>query len=465
MILRWVPVAGLLGLVAGSQPLRGQESQSLELAAARFYRAGPGQTVVDLFCRVPFGLLDPLTRGAGGRAIYRVSVSVRDSAGLELVGQTWNDVAPAALLQEARASAVQHVAFAVRPGRYQVEVQVKDSATGRVGRARMEVAAFAESAPPRASDLVLANSIRRAADANDTVSRPGEIRKGGLFLQAAGRPVLTPQAADLGYYWELYPARAETASVVFKVQTADGRQLVATQPQRLPLDPQGGVSRGMVPLVGLPPGVYQLEATATLGDSAVVRRAEFRMAGFETEAAVAAAARTQRTEGFEGMTDAELDELYAPLVYIMQSDEQGIYPTLSSEGKRNFLRQFWAKRDPTPGTAGNEEQSRFYRAIAEANRRFREGGAGAIPGWRTDRGRVFIRYGPPDEVLSRPQPMGTQPYEVWKYTQVRSRKFVFMDFTAFGNFSLIWTDERREPSRPNWQELLGREAVEEVARF
>ena len=120
---------------------------------------------------------------------------------------------------------------------------------------------------------------------------------------------------------------------------------------------------------------------------------------------------------------------------------------------------------PTVAALISAEEERFYGGIAEANRRFREGGAAEIPGWRTDRGRIFIRYGPPDETLSRPQSGSAAPYEVWKYTKTRVRKFVFYDVTRFGNYALIWTNERREPSRPNWQELLGPEAAEDVGRF
>jgi hypothetical protein len=103
--------------------------------------------------------------------------------------------------------------------------------------------------------------------------------------------------------------------------------------------------------------------------------------------------------------------------------------------------------------------------VAEANRRFREGGAAAIPGWRTDRGRVYLRNGAPDEVLSRPQAGSTSPYEVWKYTRGRARKYVFFDETRFGHYVLIWTGDRREPSRPNWRDLLGPEATTDVERF
>src|SRR5207302_6089931 len=122
-----------------------------------------------------------------------------------------------------------------------------------------------------------------------------------------------------------------------------------------------------------------------------------------------------------------------PLVYLMTTNEQGVFSALSVEGKRTWLRQFWARRDPTPGTARNEQQEDFYRRIAEANRRYREGGSSAVPGWRTDRGRIFIKYGPADEMLERRQAGSTQPYEVWKYTRGRPLKYVFMDVTRFGN--------------------------------
>jgi len=195
----------------------------------------------------------------------------------------------------------------------------------------------------------------------------------------------------------------------------------------------------------------------------VVRAAAFRMAGFETEAAIADATPAQ--DVFGGMAEARLDTLYLPLVYLMTGEEQGSYPSLTLEGKRRWLRLFWAKRDPTAGTPRNEAQEDFYARIAEANRRFREGGSAQIPGWRTDRGRIFIKYGPPDEVLSRPQAGNTRPYEVWKFSRGRALKYVFLDQTLFGNYALIWTDDRREASRPNWQELLGPEAVIEVERF
>jgi GWxTD domain-containing protein len=238
--------------------------------------------------------------------------------------------------------------------------------------------------------------------------------------------------------------------------TDDGRSVVATRPESVLVAPAQAVTSG-VDLAGLPPGGYRLELTVKLGDSAVTRSAPFRMGGFDTEAALARVAGQRVTDVFATKTEAQLDTLYRPLVYIMESGERGIYEGLSVEGKRNYLRAFWQRRDPTPGTPGNEAQDDFYGLVAYATRAYREGGAAEVPGWRTDRGRIFLRYGA--------QASGTQPYEVWKYTHGRLRKFVFYDTTGLGHYELIYTDEQREPSRSDWQELLGREAVEDVTRF
>lgn len=170
-------------------------------------------------------------------------------------------------------------------------------------------------------------------------------------------------------------------------------------------------------------------------------------------------------DSFATVSEAKLDSLYGPLIHLMRADERGRYGRLGVEAKRSYLRQFWRRRDPTPETPGNEAMVNFYRRVATANRLFREGGAAEIPGWRTDRGRIYLRYGAPDTVLRRPHPSSTNPYEVWRYERRRQLKFVFCDLTRFGNYSLIWTDDRSEISRPDWRLLLGPEAVEDVVRF
>jgi GWxTD domain-containing protein len=100
------------------------------------------------------------------------------------------------------------------------------------------------------------------------------------------------------------------------------------------------------------------------------------------------------------------------VVYVITLAERKAYQELTTDDERaHFVQQFWERRDPTPGTARNEFRDEHYRRIAYANQRFP---GTNMPGWRTDRGRTYIMFGPPDEIESHPagEPF---PYEVWRY--------------------------------------------------
>ena len=456
--LGWALALAVLPLLAAGDTA--QTDGDVDLTAVRFYRGG-GMTLVDAFCRVPFSLLQSLSEGAEGGGVYTVAVTVRDSTGLVLREDRWSRPVPVAALRVEGASSVEHFRFGAQPGVYSIEVAVIDSASGRVMRRSREIRAFAEA--PLASDLLLSPALRRGAP-GDTVAGPGEIRKGALFLTAATRPVLTPSQASLYYYLELYPEEAGTATLIARVLGADGRELIAAQPLEVEVPEAGGVASSGLNLTGLPPGDYRLELVVRVPVGEVRREAEFVMASFDTDAALAQGAAEQPSR-FTYSTEAQLDSASGPLLYIMEAAERGVYGDLSVEGKRNYLERFWARRDPTPGTAANEAADDFYARVAEADRRFREGGAAATPGWRTDRGRILLRYGEPALILREPVPRGQRPWEVWRYATGRGLKYVFVDETGIGNWALVYTDNRREPSRASWQSLFHEGDLERIQNF
>ena len=99
----------------------------------------------------------------------------------------------------------------------------------------------------------------------------------------------------------------------------------------------------------------------------------------------------------------ELDQVsqdfYETARLIFTSHERDIFLHLpDQESREEFIKDFWAKRDPEPGTDENEFKEEFFRRIDYCNRRFREG----IPGWKTARGRIYIYLGPPDRIDQRP---------------------------------------------------------------
>ena len=90
--------------------------------------------------------------------------------------------------------------------------------------------------------------------------------------------------------------------------------------------------------------------------------------------------------------------------YIIVDDERAVFGKLNTDDERDaFIEQFWRRRDTDPATAINEFREEHYRRIAYANDRFRSG----IEGWATDRGRIYITFGPP--TISTTIPADTTP--------------------------------------------------------
>jgi len=111
--------------------------------------------------------------------------------------------------------------------------------------------------------------------------------------------------------------------------------------------------------------------------------------------------------------------------WIITDEELSAFKKLTTNAERDtFIEGFWQRRDPTPDTAENEYKEEHYRRIAYANEHY----AAGMPGWRTDRGRIYIMFGPPTSIDSHPMggpyqrsaeegggQTSTFPFEVWRY--------------------------------------------------
>ncbi|RMG48617.1 MAG: GWxTD domain-containing protein [Acidobacteria bacterium] len=88
-----------------------------------------------------------------------------------------------------------------------------------------------------------------------------------------------------------------------------------------------------------------------------------------------------------------------PVRYLMTRTETRLFKRLQTDAERlQFIRRFWERRDPDPRTPQNEARIAFWQRVVEANRRF---GDTPLPGWKTDRGKIFILLGPPDQIERR----------------------------------------------------------------
>ena len=120
----------------------------------------------------------------------------------------------------------------------------------------------------------------------------------------------------------------------------------------------------------------------------------------------------------------------------LQGDIDKLKELETYEDRLKGFNDFWAARDPSPGTPENEIKKEFYWRIRFANSNF---SYLRRAGWKTDRGRVFVIYGDPDQVDDYPFVIDRKPYQEWHYyREARYRKFVFVDENGDGDFRLVY---------------------------
>jgi len=150
-----------------------------------------------------------------------------------------------------------------------------------------------------------------------------------------------------------------------------------------------------------------------------------------------------------------LDEEVA---WIISDEERTAFKRLQTDDERaEFIEQFWLRRDPTPDTEENEFREEHYRRIAWANDRFASG----IPGWKTDRGMIYIKFGAPDENDSHPSPGpgvrdieeggGTTTffaYERWRYRYLegvgQDITIEFVDKSMTNEYRIAWDPSEKD---------------------
>jgi GWxTD domain-containing protein len=144
--------------------------------------------------------------------------------------------------------------------------------------------------------------------------------------------------------------------------------------------------------------------------------------------------------------------------YIITDEERQAFKRLATDEEREqFIEQFWLRRDPTPDTVENEYKEEHYRRIAYANDHYASG----IPGWKSDRGRIYIMYGPADEIESHPSggsyerpaeegggETSTYPFEQWRYRYLEGIGtniiIEFVDTTMSGEYHMTMDPSEKD---------------------
>jgi len=401
-IARPLEVYQQLGLLAGSP--------EFPVVASFATLAGPSDSTYVLFgLSLPNSALRFQREGQGFVGEYAVALTfTRDSVPIRRLERREAVRIPSfAETGRTEESVIFQDLVALPPGTYVVAVEARDALGSRGFRAQdtLEVPAYGAAGRRLASPIF----VYRAGGRPDQAARPQLIanpRHTIPYGTDAPRLYLEAYGVEPGF-----PARVRIVddagtevwqtAVEFRDGTAELRHALVE-----------------VPAAPLPLGRFWVEL---LADTTVIERAPLVV-----------------TISDQWMV-ANFDEVLEFLTYIASDEELDSLRQASGAERRQAWERFWQRRDPVPATPMNEYREEFFERVRIASDQFAEPGR---PGWRTDRGEVFIVLGTPDQVLDRnlrrtAAPGGPSAI-VWIYerTPTGRLELVFEDRTGFGRYEL-----------------------------
>jgi len=156
---------------------------------------------------------------------------------------------------------------------------------------------------------------------------------------------------------------------------------------------------------------------------------------------------------FLSYSDSEIIDEFKKAKYIATSDDIDAFKKLNTpEARREFLANFWKEVEARYRGRGDITRAFYMDRVNRASQKF---SLGSQDGWKTDRGRIYVLYGEPDEIQRFPSSESGKPYEIWYYNQIEGGVyFVFVDRTGFGNYELVHSTKRGEVWDADWERNL-----------
>jgi GWxTD domain-containing protein len=379
------------------------------------------------------------TDSIAARQAIRIPFSVTDTAMLA-ESRTYNDV----------------FGFFLKPDLYRVYVVLKDSRAPE----RMDSVSFPidlkliDQSSASLSDAELCTSIIPVEkdSTNRFYKNTMEVKPNPSKLYGAHQPVLF-------YYLESYnllKSKSAQYQTRAAVKNAVGKEVMATVKTK-PRTYDSNVEAGMLKIAALRTGAYTFSFTvsdSTDNTGATTQKKFFVYnPSLPPDTLIAQTGSDVLSSEYATMTEAELDQEFDQAKYIAIKGEIDHFKSLKGEdAKRKALLDFWNRRDEDKSTPVNETKQEHLKRVEYANSQYR---SGKKDGWKTDRGRVYITYGPPDEVERHVNEIDSKPYEIWYYHSIQGGvEFIFGDRTGFSDYVLLHSTHRNELHDEDWMRQL-----------
>jgi GWxTD domain-containing protein len=389
----------------------------------------------------------------GYEAQYRIAVELHSPDTL-LSSTSWEMVDRALQLEDItpRQKLPDVVVFNLAPGRYTVKGIVTDLNRNTMHESELELdlAAYNED-QLSLSDIEFAMKLQKGDEGS-------KFYKNGFLVIPNPERMYGTSMPMLYYYSEIY--NLVTGQGEYRVERLllnDAREVINVLPQKTKKKAGSSVVEiDGFSVASLFSGTYYLQLVARDMDSNAADTAEAKFFVYREEdfsgSASAAGAVGQSTLAAEinSYSEEELQQAVEEIKYFTTDAEWSIIGGLNTEGKKQYLIRFYEQRDPDPTTPVNEFQRIIVERKEYANKKF---GIWDKPGWRTNRGRVYMLYGSPDDIEYHTHDPSTRAYQIWYYDSIEGGvQFVFVDRNNFGDYWLVHSNKQGELYRPNWFE-------------
>lgn len=304
------------------------------------------------------------------------------------------------------------------------------------------------------SDVQLSSSIipMERDSTNRFYKNSYEVKPNPTRLYGAHQPVLF-------YYLEAYNLKSKSSDTYLTkavVTNAVGKEVVNHEKTKRRIN-NSNVEVGMIKVNSLRTGTYTFTYSVidTTDNSSVSSSERFNVfnPSLPMDTLVSPSAMNIDATEYATMSESEIDKEVEQIKYISTKSESDHFKQLKGiDPKRRALYEFWAKRDEDIVTPQNERKIEHAKRVAYANSQYK---TGFREGWKTDRGRVYIIYGAPDEIERHANETDVKPYEVWFYNSIQGGvHFIFGDRTGFSDYILLHSTHRNELRDDNWRQQI-----------
>ncbi len=349
--------------------------------------------------------------------------------------------------------------FVLESGQYNVKIHVndyKDSTTKAEIEFPYYIKKFTDS-KIELSEIELVSILENKEEALRKWDKMFE--KPGYFVIPNPSAEFYDNPGNLLYYCEIYNAKKlspEGFIINYTITNSSEAEKLRFS-QKKSSKNNGMVILGELPLDQLATGVYFFNITALYPidkptDSIKISKKFFFYNQYKNAEQSANFVENLTFEKSEFATlgpDQITEELEKAAIIATELERKSIKTFNTDEAKQRFLFKFWAQRDPDTTTIINETRAAFIKNVDYANINFKYGKQKA--GWKTDRGKILLKYGKPDQVNYKNMIEGSSPYDEWIFESLFGGcQFIFVDDGGFGKYKYVHSTAPGERYNPNW---------------